>query len=395
MRNRLKGFFSTRSTLATPSADLLRVFDAGPTAAGVAVSPEKAMGHPTVFSCVTTLSEDVAKTPLQLRRKGADGAYTDAVDHPLYEILHDLANPEMTAHQFRRHMMTQALMYGVAYAEVQRVDDRIVALWPLQTQSMRVDRLANGTKRWIYQAGDRRFEWTFDASQPPILELTVDTPIVRCRELIGTALAVQEYVGRFFGNGARPAGALVTAERMSPEAKSNLRTQWSALFGSTRNAHKTAVLDGGIAYQPFASQNDHAQLTEVSQALRLDICGAFKMPPWKTGDLSKTSYANLEAGELAYLSGTLDPLFVLWESCIRRDLLTTRQFGQFDVQFDRASLIRSDIKSLHVALAQGIGAGFYSPNDARKILGLNPIDGGDTYMVNSALVPVVDVKGAA
>ena len=40
------------------------------------------------------------------------------------------------------------------------------------------------------------------------------------------------------------------------------------------------------------------------------------------------------------------------------------------------------------SLAIGINSGYYSPNDARKALGLNPIDGGDTYRFNTALQPL-------
>jgi phage portal protein BeeE len=96
----------------------------------------------------------------------------------------------------------------------------------------------------------------------------------------------------------------------------------------------------------------------------------------------------MESSALDYITSTLDPLFQLWEDAMRRDLLTSRQFGQYTLQFDRAALLRSDVKSLHEALARGIQAGIYSQNDARRKLGENPIADGDRYLVNSALVPV-------
>jgi hypothetical protein len=76
------------------------------------------------------------------------------------------------------------------------------------------------------------------------------------------------------------------------------------------------------------------------------------------------------------------------ELAIRRDLLTTRQFNQFTATFDRNALIRSDVKAKNEALAVGINAGFFSPNDARRALGLNPIPDGDVYRFNTALQPV-------
>ena len=95
----------------------------------------------------------------------------------------------------------------------------------------------------------------------------------------------------------------------------------------------------------------------------------------------------MAAGELAYVTSTLDPYYQCWEDAIRRDLLTNRQYAQYSVTFDRTALIRSDIAAQHQALAVGINAGYYSQNDARRALGLNPIDGGDVYRVNAALAP--------
>ena len=63
------------------------------------------------------------------------------------------------------------------------------------------------------------------------------------------------------------------------------------------------------------------------------------MPTWKIGDLTKATYSNLDAGELAYVTSTLDPFYQSWEEAIRRDLLTTRQYGRFTVMFDRSALV--------------------------------------------------------
>ena len=94
----------------------------------------------------------------------------------------------------------------------------------------------------------------------------------------------------------------------------------------------------------------------------------FRVPTFKIGDLRGRL---LQHGERAieYVTGTLDPYFTCWEEAIRRDLLTTRQYGQFDVTFDRSALIRKTCRAQHEALARVFDAGFYSANDARRKLG--------------------------
>lgn len=360
----------------------------GPTAAGVTVDATAALTVPAVFACCQVLSQDTARTPIRLRQKTGDDTYIDALDHPLWEILHDLANPEMTAYAFKALMEWNLLTFGRAYAEVVRVDGRVTALWPLDPASMTVDRTPARVKRWTYTGGGSIHRWLFDPSQPPILELVSESPIQRCRELIGTALALQQYTGKFFANNARPSGVLKAVGAISTATAERLRDAWASSYSGAANAYKVPVLDSGVEFVTLAQQNDQAQLTELLTAINQQIAGTFRVPTWKIGDLSKSTYSNMESGELAYVTSTLDPIFELWEEAIRRDLLTTRQFGAYTVAFDRHALVRNDVKSLNDSLSSGIQNGYLSQNDARKALGLNPIPDGDVYMVNTALAPV-------
>jgi HK97 family phage portal protein len=201
---------------------------------------------------------------------------------------------------------------------------------------------------------------------------------------------LQTYVARFFAGGARPDGVLRASGPISDDIATKLQAQWAAGYGrSGTNRRGVAVMDSSLEFKPIASQNDDAQLIETMHSLNVQIAGAFRVPPWKIGSLQDATYSNMEAGELSYITSTLDPYFECWESAVRRDLLTARQYGAYTVQFDRASLMRNDVKSLHESLAVGRNTGFYSINDCRRALGLNPIGPeGDEFLVNSALQPV-------
>src|SRR5262245_31071264 len=138
---------------AAPTHPIEIVPTGGTTVAGVAVDAATAVRVPAGFSCCQVLSQDVARTPIRLRRNVNDDTYEDAVDHPLYEILHDLANPEMTAYSFKAALQWSLLVYGRAYAEIVRVGGSVESLWPLDPCAMRVDRTPNRIKRWTYSAG--------------------------------------------------------------------------------------------------------------------------------------------------------------------------------------------------------------------------------------------------
>jgi HK97 family phage portal protein len=366
----------------------------GPSAAGVLVTPETALSVPAVYACSSVLIQDVARCPLRLRRRVGPDTFEDAADHPLWEVVHDLANPETTAYSFKAQMMLDLLTHERAYAEIVRVDGRVVALWRLDPTAVFVDRDEQRRKRYrVMLANGQQQVWTFDASRPPVFELTHPSPIHRCRDLIGTALALQIYVGRFFANNARPGGILQTDGLLGTEAHNRLREVFDARAAGLYNAHRTLILEQGLKWQTVAPVNSDSQLNETMITLSTQIAGAFRVPTFKIGDLTKATYSNMESGENAYVNGTLDPYFTAWEHAIRRDLLTTRQYGQFDVTFDRSTLIRNDIKSLHEALARSRDAGIFTANDIRRKLGENPIpasQGGDVLLVNGNMRPITE-----
>ena len=104
----------------------------GGTPAGRPVTPSTAMQSTAVYACVRILSESVAVLPLHLYRYKQDGDKEKAPQHPLYRVLHDEPNPEMTSFVFRETLMSHLLLYGNAYAQIIR-DGRgqVLYLYPL------------------------------------------------------------------------------------------------------------------------------------------------------------------------------------------------------------------------------------------------------------------------
>ena len=72
-----------------------------PTSAGRAVNERTAMQMTAVYSCVRILAETIAGLPLHVYQTRSDGGKEKAVSHPLYRLLHDEPNPEMTSFVFR------------------------------------------------------------------------------------------------------------------------------------------------------------------------------------------------------------------------------------------------------------------------------------------------------
>ena len=95
----------------------------GPTSSGNVVTERTAMQTTAVYACVRVLSEAIAGLPLNLYRYTPDGGKEKTINHPLYRLLHDAPNPEMTSFIFRETLMSHLLLWGNAYAQIIRNAD--------------------------------------------------------------------------------------------------------------------------------------------------------------------------------------------------------------------------------------------------------------------------------
>ena len=362
-------------------------------ASGVSVTPETALQVPDVYACVSVLAQDVGRCPLKLRARQDDDEWADATGHHLWEVLHDLPNPETTASEFRAQMMRSLFSNEAAYAEIVRYPDgRVKALWPLDASRMTVSRNALNVKVYTYrmEQGDP-LVWVFNPDRPPLLELRHPSPVHRCRDLIGQAIALDRYAGKFFANGTRLSGLLHVPAGIKPDGRQAVREMFESMHKGVENAHKIGVLEGDTKFTALSSTNDEAQFNETRKQVRTMIAGAFRVPPHKIGDLERATFSNIEAQDRDYVNSSLNPYLVMWEQALRRDVLTTRQYPRYQVVFDREALIEADSQSRAIALSIGRQNGWWSANDVRRKLHENPIpaaEGGNEYHMNGNMIPL-------
>ena len=219
------GFFSNlfrgRDAPSNSTAGSGYGFFMGSTASGKRVNARSAMQMTAVYSCVRILSEAVAGLPLHLYKYTNSGGKAMALDHPLYRLLHDEPNPEMSSFVFRETLMTHLLLWGNAYAQIIRNGKgEVIALYPLMPNKMSVDRDENGRLYYTYYRGsdeaikNKDFAVTLQPSDVlHIPGLGFDglvgySPIAMAKNAIGMAIACEEYGAKFFANGAAPGGVL-------------------------------------------------------------------------------------------------------------------------------------------------------------------------------------------
>ena len=308
----LSGLFRTRDTPRNATSGNAYSFFMGTSAAGKSVNERSAMQMTAVYACVRILSESIAGLPLHMYRYEDDGSKTKAVEHPLYHLLHDEPNPEMTSFIFRETLMSHLLLWGNAYAQIIRNGKgEIIALYPLMPNRMKVERDAKGRLYYEYQTMKedaptmKGAVYQLDPSEVlHVPGLGFDglvgySPIAMAKNAIGLAIAAEEYGSKFYANGAAPSGVLEHPNVLKDPAK--VRDSWNAAFGGSSNAHRVAVLEEGMKYTPISISPNEAQFLETRKFQIDEIARIFRVPPHMVGDLEKSSFSNIEQQSLEFV----------------------------------------------------------------------------------------------
>ena len=256
------GLFRSRDKPQDRTAGSGYAFYFGGTTSGKAVTERSAMQMTAVYSCVRILAEAVAGLPLHLYRYKEDGGKEKALDHPLYLLLHDEPNPEMSSFVFRETLMTHLLLWGNAYAQIIRNGKgEVIALYPLMPNRMVVDRDIHGQLYYQYTRSTEEAPTMkgVTVNLPPSDVLHIPglgfdglvgySPIAMAKNAIGMAIACEEYGAKFFANGAAPGGVLEHPGTIKDPQR--VRESWQSTFGGSGNSNKIAVLEEGMKYTPI------------------------------------------------------------------------------------------------------------------------------------------------
>lgn len=364
-----------------------------PTASGVSISPQGSLKLAAVWACVRVISEDIASLPLFTYRR-LDRGKEKATTHRLYRLLHDAPNPYMTAMQFRETLQGHVLLWGNAYANIERDGDGWpVALWPLRPDQMDTPIISEaGTLLYTYHmpGGEPRALTQSDVFHLRGLSpdgLVGYSPISLHRQALSLALATMEFGNRFFGNDSRPGGVLQVKTKISKEAADRMKASWEAAHQGLQKAHRVAVLEEGVEWKQVGIPPEDAQFLQTREFQLQETARIFRLNPHKLGDLSRATYSNIEELAIDHVTGTLRPWLVRWEQQINKDLVMPRERGRIYVEHLMDALLRGKTLERFQAYQLGIQNGIYSPNETRDFENMNPFAGGDLHLQQANMVP--------
>ena len=406
----LFGFGQARDKPVDKAADAGYSFLFGRTTSGKPVNERTAMQTTAVYACVRILAEAIASLPLHVYEYQDDGGKKLVHDHPLYYLLHDEPNPEMTSFVFRETLMSHLLIWGNAYAQIIRDGaGRVLGLYPLLPDKMDVQRDDKGNIYYVYsrnsdenpmfkEYGNIKLK-AEDVLHIPGLGfdgLIGYSPIAMAKNAVGMTLACEEYGASFFANGANPGGVLEHPGVLKDPSK--VRESWNSVYRGVSNAHKIAVLEEGMKYQQIGIPPEEAQFLETRKFQINEIARLYRIPPHMVGDLDQSSFSNIEQQSLEFVKYTLDPWVIRWEQSLQRSLLLPSEKGKYFIKLNVDGLLRGDYQSRMNGYAVGRQNGWFSANDIREMENMNPIpdeEGGNLYLINGAMTKLADAGAFA
>lgn len=366
---------TNETTFADP-APWLRSFGHQTSAAGKTVTPESAMRISVTYGCVSVLARSIAQVSRILMKRTPDGA-VPAVDHPLYPLLLNLPNPEITAQDATEMGMNHLLLRGNAFDQIVRSAGEVVEINPLHPDHVRIYRDSiSGALMYKYTppwGGERDFKaneiWRrIGMSFNGVQGVSV---LSYAREAMGLSLAVEEHGARLFANGAQVATALETPEKLSEQAYSRLKSSFDETYGGARNAWKSIILEEGLKVSKLAMTSVDSQFLESRKFQVEEICRFFGVPPHKVQDLSRATFNNIEHLSADFVTSSLMPWFIRYEQSIVRDLLLPNERKKYFVRHDVDQLQPVDRQARANYYASGIANTWLCPDEVRAREGLN------------------------
>lgn len=368
---------------------VMEAFGVGPSAAsGMTVNATSAQRVSAVAACrqkiagsISTLRLDV----LQIK----DDAEVKMPRDALWYLLNEQPHEQFTATSHWDNKVSEQLLRGDGYTWIRRrMNGSIKDLMPLPWGACQPTRMPDGSVRYYISLPEFGITTWADASE--ILHFpghgfdgvrSMSVIAYGAKNAVGNALAMDDYSGKFFADGAHPSMVLTATGKMSPDQITALQDAFARKYAGIQNAHRLPlVLTEGLQAKEISLSAQDAQLLEARKFQVVDIARAFGVPPHMIGETTGSSAvgAGYEQQARDFVMHTLRLHLKRLEQELNRKLFP-RDTGKF-VRFDLGDLIEGDSKAQaeynRAALGgPGTGMGWMSVDEVRKSKGLPPIGG--------------------
>lgn len=343
-------------------------------------SKKTASGLSAWFAAVNLISNAIAQAPIYVKER-AENKNTIVEDHYIIDLFNDM---RMSRFIVFKQLINDIIYKGNAFLFIKRTNGKPSKLIYLQPSQVSIvynpmdDDLKylvssnKNVKRTVLPDDILHFYmWSRDGVNGVSL-------LNYGQRVVDLANAAEQTAKQFFDSGCQITGVLSFNGRVTDEQKQKIRTSWNAIH-SGDSGSGLAILEGDSKFEKIAANSQEAQLLETRNYNTTEIARLFNISPILLGDLSHTSYADIEQAQLEFVTHTLLPYIIMFETEIDRKLLKSERTRFFDI--DETSQLKGTKNALATYLSTLVSNGIMTRNEARYILDLNPVEGGDELVI--------------
>lgn len=361
---------------------------------------DNSLSEITYYTCLKVLSESVGKLSIHLK----DSKNNKIVDHDALKKLKFSPNPFMTSTPMMTLLETWRNHHGNAYAYLSYDNSgNLIGIYPLHPQNVRLwidnAKLFSGSEKLYYEYIKDGKSYYFKSDEILHLKggLSKDGIVgVSVRETLATTLtgvkASQKYLNNLYERGLTAKAILKYTGDLSKENQKKMLETMGEFINSNNNPSGIFPLPIGMDIIPLDLKLSDSQFFELKKYTALQIAGAFGVKPNHLNDYDKSSYSNSEMQNLTFYVDTLLYILSLYEEEFNLKLLTEKErLSGLRFEFNVATILKGDLKTQAECITKFIQSGVYTINEARNLMGLPSVEGGDIIVMNGSYVPLEDI----
>lgn len=373
----------------------------------VIIDQSVALSVSAAWGCVWRYANTIGTLPLMLMKTGPQNTATVARDLPLYQLLHDQPNSQMSASAFWQSVVTSMFLWGNAYAVKEKVGSRLTGLRLLRPEYVTPYLTKNDELRFDYSPGltdtqDYSAEEIFHLFHRTLDGLVGVSQIQYGADSMGLALSADRASALSYRSGLRASGFIKVNSWLKPEQREQYRQSVMGFYGpgdgsDTAKQGGVMVIENAADFQPITMKPIDVELLASRRFSVEDVCRFFDCPPVLVGHAAEGQTmwgTGISEIILGWFKLGLAPILRRIEQEIWRQLLTPVERQTLFAEFNLDALLRADSEKRAAFYATMCQNGIYTRNEARARENLSPIDGGDKITVQSNLVELAQLSAA-
>jgi HK97 family phage portal protein len=356
---------------------------------GVSVTEDSSLKFSAVWLARRILSELPASLPIEVYE--LSGNNRTSIEHPAKDVL---LRPNVLMNSFTwTELMNDWLQgwgNGVAVID-NRTTGRATSLMPVHPSTV-TPSISNG--KLFYKINDRDMGINGTFYSEEIIHYKLFTahglwgksPIQMAKDNIGLGLAAEKFGAKFFKKGGNIKSVIESTGHMDDKQFAEWKTRWDKFYSGDSGDHSTPVLEYGMTYKPMGIAPDAAQFLETRQFSIQDIARWFNLPPHMLGDLSRSTFSNMEQQDISFVKYNFRALIRRQEIELEEKLLLPKERGKIFIRYNLDGLLRGDLATVTQHIKEMVLSGVINPDEGRALLNRNPRPGGSEFYTPANII---------